>query len=356
MIMLMVGMMQNVEDKYFWGISMAWYCDRCGTKKSSISCAKCNSKNTSAMEEKNIPNIINICGSCEYYLFPYQKHLYERLKIDSNYLKHPDYDFYKESRFHPKSREFDIEYEFLNSDTNLYWDEDYYDVIDFISCYEELQDKFYNEYEDDDYEEVIKSDTINLQFVEKANLIIQNSLHEKSTTAFYESLKEAVENSYETTFTTNIQNFVTRLGLIINDVVNIKFHGEKHYIEILDYLCHQIIDDDYIYQKLSMLNKQANAAKHTKRNIYVDINSNLTIFNSMIDKLIEVSGCNAFEICHVYKLNNIQEIECSCCGRINPEKYYRCKGCKKIVCIDCFNQEKRLCIECSQINDTSVID
>lgn len=326
---------------------MAWYCDRCGRKLSSISCAKYNSKDCSSMEEKDIPNFINICGSCNFYLFPYQKLLYERLIIDSDYLKHPDYEFYKQSRFHSKSREFDIEYEFINPDSNLYWDEDYDDVIDFISCYEELQDKFYNE--DEDYEEVNnESDTNCLQFLENANVIIQNSLHEKSTTAFYESLKDAVENSYETTFTTNIQNFVNRLGLIINDVVNIKFYGENHYIELLDYICHQIIDDDYIYQKLSKLNKQANAAKHTKRNINVDINSNLTIYNTMIDKLIEVSGCNAFEICHVYKLNNIKEIECSYCGRINPEKYYRCKGCKKIVCVDCFNPEKRLCIECSK--------
>lgn len=75
------------------------------------------------------------------------------------------------------------------------------------------------------------------------------------------------------------------------------------------------------------------------KNINIDINKTLTDFNSMIDKLISVSRCDAFNICHVYNQKISSEVVCTCCGRINPVKYYRCKVCKNVVCDDCFNKE-----------------
>ena len=100
------------------------------------------------------------------------------------------------------------------------------------------------------------------------------------------------------------------------------------------------------YKKLIIINKQANNLKHSKKNIEININEILPYYNKMIDQLISISNCNAFEICHIYNLKTTTEIECISCGRIKPEKYFRCKMCKKIVCDDCFNKEKKVCCEC----------
>lgn len=352
---------------------MAWYCDRCGEKQ-GIFDTKYNSKNDANMQEHEIPNFINICGSCHNYLFPvFKDDFVFRFLSDDNFLEDSISD--KESRFYEKSRKFDVEYIGFDPDTNLYLNESYDGVVDHINSlirrfeesspymkweehFEKLKEKFKQSYNDlDEYYENEDDDgddfeDDSLVFDDGANEKISDALHEKSTTAWYESLKEDAINSYETRFAASLQNFVTRLGLIISEVANRKFYGTSHYSEILDYICHQIIEDDYLYKKLIKINKKANASKHTKGNVDVDVNQSLTTFNSMIDKLVSVSNCDAFEICHVYNRKTTTEVECSCCGRINPKKYYRCKACKKIVCDECFNREKKMCCECaSDIND-----
>lgn len=342
---------------------MAWYCDRCGEKLNSFTTGKYNSKDFDCMEEHSIPPRVNICGCCFHYLFDSTacKRLFDE---DRYYLEEPDGEFHKVSRFYKKSREFDIKYKLLNSETNIYWDEDFDDVIEDSKHINVMAGKFITEddgyeYEDeesseDEFDEYGTDDNENdkdeeemLIFNDDANQQILNALHEKSTTAWYKSLKEDAENSYETTFSASFQNFVTRLGLIINDVSNRKFYGKSHYAEILEYICKTIIDDDFIYKNLIKLNTKANASKHSKKNIDVDIDKTLTDYNSLIDKLISVSNCEAFEICHVYKNITKSDVECSCCGRIKPKKYYRCKMCKRIVCDECFNKEKKMCCECA---------
>ena len=309
---------------------MAWYCDRCGEKCSSFSSAKYNSKDNDDLAEHSIPTYINICGSCHSYLFDRSISIING--HDFNWRKFRDEHADELSRFNEKCKEFDVRFDLLNEETNLYWDE-------------EIENAEYDD-EDYDYQDEFIEDS--LIFDDDANEKINNALHDEGNTAWYESLKEDAMNSYKTTFTTSLQNFITRLGLIISEVANRKFYGKSHYIEVLDYICHQIIEDDYLYERLAKVNGQANASKHTMKNINIDINKTLTDFNSMIDKLISVSRCDAFNICHVYNQKISSEVVCTCCGRINPEKYYRCKVCKNVVCDDCFNKEKKMCFECAR--------
>ncbi len=234
-------------------------------------------------------------------------------------------------RDNENSRNFDIYFNLLDANTNLYWDE--HDSI----IYDQLQAS-------NDYEPKIKK---TLEFRDNSNKIISENLHEKSTTAWYESLKEDAINSYETRFVASMQNFVTRLGLIISEVSNIKFKGKRHYPEILTYICKQIIEDNSIYKKLITINKPANNSKHSKKNVEINIDEILTSYNLMLDELIAVSNCDAFEICHIYKQKSFSKDVCSICGRIKPEKAYLCKNCQKFICDECFDKEKKICCNCA---------
>ena len=343
---------------------MSWYCDRCGEKQSTFSSAKWNSKDTISMKEHDIPSYINICGSCGFYLFPYQNTWWERLKVDADYLKEPDSEFYKKSRFYKASRNFDIEYNLLNSETNLYWDEDYDEIIDFAEHYEELNEKFTCPYDNFDDENDVDEDDIeeendSPQFSDNADVILQKGLFSKSTCAAYKSLIESVNNSYQTRFVSDFQTYVTRLGLIINTIVeNKNFYGKNHYPELLKYICKDILDNDYLYKNLIRINSHANDVKHSTKDINVDIKDYLIYYNSMIDKLKELSCCNSFEKCHIchkhpnsknqIKRESQKEIICHCCGRVNPKEYYRCPKCKKLTCDKCYNREKRMCEDCEK--------
>lgn len=178
---------------------MSCYCHRCGEKCSSFSDAKYNSKDNDDLAEHSIPTYINICGACHSYLF-------DRY---FNWRKFRDEHADELLRFNEKCKEFDVRYDLLNEETNLYWDE-------------EIENA---EYDDEDYayqDEFVEDSLI---FDDDANEKINNALHDEGNTAWYESLKEDAINSHKTTFTTSLQNFVTRLGLIISELQIESFMG-----------------------------------------------------------------------------------------------------------------------------------
>lgn len=202
------------------------------------------------------------------------------------------------------------------------------------------------EYDDDDEEEC-------LTFVDNADELVRELLCQKSTKAFYKGLLDSMNNSRETFFATSFQNYVTRLGLIVHEVASKKFSGAKtkhcNYVEVLRYICKDILEDDSLYKKLEKLNKPANDAKHSTKNVRIDINKFVTYFNDMIDNLVSVSGCKAFGICHLYVRQNKnieRKIICHCCGLVNLAQYHQCPECKKYVCVDCFDRKRRMCAEC----------
>lgn len=266
------------------------------------------------LSEHDVDEDDDVCSSCNDYLCDDSSES-SRKTIDEEFLD--DNSKGLSSRFNEKCKEFDEQYNFVNPKNGCFYDED----------------GFYDEY---------------VEFDANANQTICEKLKQKSTTALYESLKESVINSYETTFSTNLQNYVVRLGLIISDVAYKKFSGKNHYFQILDYICHDVLNDDDIYKKMIKINDYANNVKHSTKNVNIDIYRCLIPFNTMIDKLIEISDCNSFEICHVYQPRKFEkrEIECNCCGRMEPEKYYRCKNCGKIVCDECYNREIKMCSDC----------
>ena len=192
-----------------------------------------------------------------------------------------------------------------------------------------------------------------LTFVDNADELVRDLLYRQSTTAWYKGLLDSMNNSYATVFATSFQNYVTRLGLIVHEVASKKFSGAKtkhcNYVEVLRYICKDILEDDSLYKKLEKLNKPANDAKHSTKNVRIDINKFVTYFNVMIDNLVSVSGCKAFGIYHLYVKQNKnieRKIICHCCGLVNLTQYHQCPECKKYVCVDCFDRKRRMCAEC----------
>lgn len=255
----------------------------------------------------------DICYGCNNYL---QNNI-DRDDVDSDFQANESDGL--SSRFNPKCKDFDVTHNFVNPRNMKFYDEDGFEDI---------------------------------SFSDNADIILQEELFSKSTCATYKELIRAVNNSYQTPFVTNFQNYVTRLGIIINKMVeNKNYHGkENHYPELLKYICKDILDNDYLYKKLKTINQHANNVKHSTKDITVDIKDYLIYYNSMIDKLIELSGCKTFEKCHIChkKPNSRKEIICHCCGRVNPKEYYRCPKCKKLTCAKCYNREKRMCEDCEQ--------
>lgn len=262
----------------------------------------------------------DICSNCNAYLQNY----IDRDDVDSDFQANESDGM--SSRFNPKCKDFDTEHNFVNPRNMEFYDEDGFEDI---------------------------------SFSDNADVILLKGLFSKSTCALYKSLIESVNNSYQTRFASDFQNYVTRLGLIINKTVeNKNFYGKNHYQELLKYICKDILDNDYLYKNLLKINSHANDVKHSTKDITVDIKDYLIYYNSMIDKLKEISGCKAFEKCHIYykksNLNNQtqkksqKEIICHCCGRVNPKEYYRCPKCKKLTCDKCYSRKERMCEDCEK--------
>ncbi len=290
-------------------------CARCGQKIKSGDCVYTDSL-YSYLEEHSVYD--DICYHCNNYL---QDHI-DRNRVDSKFQE--DESDGLSSRFNPKCKDFDTEHNFVNPRNMKFYDEDGFEDI---------------------------------SFSENADVILQKKLFSKSTCAAYKSLIESVNYSYQTRFASDFQTYVTRLGLIINKIVeNKNFYGKNHYPELIKYICKDILDNDYLCKKLIKINQHANNVKHSTKDITVDIKDYLIYYNSMIDKLIKISGCKSFEKCHInYKKQNSnnkskkfiqEEVECHCCNRINAKKYYRCPKCHKIACSECYNQKKKLCKDC----------
>lgn len=206
------------------------------------------------------------------------------------------------SRFSPLCREFDIRYGLLNKRTKLYWDEKTAPTVrDFSQTNSQRRHDSQNYSRKSENQFPRQQNNSNL-FYPTANERIKNgSLFQRTSQGCYEALKHASMNDYQSDFAQNFQTYIVRLGLAINDVCKKKIKGNNRvYANAIGYICKAIIHDSLLYDELIGINKLANIVKHSSGNIMADINRYLTYYNSMIDRLVSVSGCEIFKKCHVY--------------------------------------------------------
>ena len=198
------------------------------------------------------------------------------------------------SRYSPLCREFVIKYGLLDESTKLYWDEKPVRLVRSFS--QENRQRRQNQWNGNH-----QNQNLGNLFHKNANELIRNgSLFRQSGTAAYEMVKTAAMKGSQPDFVSSFQAYIVHLGLAISDVCTKKFHGKKIYTNVLGYICKAILHDNYIYNELFGINALGNTFKHDTGYIRADINRFLTHYNTMIDKLISVSGCPIFKKCHVY--------------------------------------------------------
>lgn len=127
--------------------------------------------------------------------------------------------------------------------------------------------------------------TINLKA--DANAIVQRECDKKEFIALQKQLEEAKQKNFQTQFVTAFQSLVTKLGLIINAIVE---NGPKmergSYLAAVDYLA-KILHDPHVSQIMRGLgiNNAANQVKHTLNEINIAISMAFATYNGVCDQL-----------------------------------------------------------------------
>ena len=192
---------------------------------------------------------------------------------------------------------------------------------------------------------------MSVTFRENANDEISKKLYMKTTKAMFKSLVEAVNNDYEASFCTSFQNYVTRLGQILNESSDEDPLYSKTFSAAKDFLCTKVIYDEQIKATFESINADANDVKHSTYNVSVNIQRNILAYNRLISKIIGEYGLNSLKVCQIKtkKLENIAPsyFYCAICSRAKPiAETLKCRNCGKIICESCFSLEQNICVEC----------
>ena len=103
---------------------MTWICERCRSQKEAGFSIQIKAKTESVLLEHLVPPESSLCFDCALYLLwsrVFPKGI--RRFWDHYYISGKLYSLGRKSRYGPVCRQFDIYYGFLDSETNLYWDE-----------------------------------------------------------------------------------------------------------------------------------------------------------------------------------------------------------------------------------------
>lgn len=103
---------------------MTWICERCHCTYEGSFPDKIEARRDSDLIAHSVPNNAALCFSCALYLLwsrVFQGGI--RRFWDEYYKADKKINLGQKSRYNCYCRDFDIRYGFLNSDTNLYWDE-----------------------------------------------------------------------------------------------------------------------------------------------------------------------------------------------------------------------------------------
>ena len=99
-----------------------------------------------------------------------------------------------------------------------------------------------------------------------------------------------------TTFISNIQILLTKIALAVSEVaVSVKCRGAKkgdkgtNYGIAIAYLCKGVLHDNQLYNdfKDADINRQGNAAKHTKGKVWFNIDTCVAKYNVLINRLVK---------------------------------------------------------------------
>ena len=144
-----------------------------------------------------------------------------------------------------------------------------------------------------------------MDFAKDANKTIAQELNEKSNVAYFKALCESVSKKYETLFASNMQTYITRIGIMVSNVsVNYEIRYNT-YLGAIDFLCNDVLKNKTLYNMLRAIgiNDEGNNGKHSIKNINADIDECVRQYNRLIKGLVDI-GLSAFSRCYL-KLNMV---------------------------------------------------
>jgi hypothetical protein len=130
-----------------------------------------------------------------------------------------------------------------------------------------------------------------------ANFKIKKLLEATEFVALHQAALEQIEKKYNTLFTTTLQSIITKIGLMVSEVVVAPKLTTNTYLGSIDYLGYKILKNPAIVKHLRVtkINENANYVKHSLNKLKdVNIEDSIDQYNRLINGIIKTLDLPAF--------------------------------------------------------------
>lgn len=136
----------------------------------------------------------------------------------------------------------------------------------------------------------------------KADKIIENKVFSNGVRAFYYSVCEKYAKGYTQTFITEMQNLITKLGIMISDA-SINQKNITYCSQSICYLCNEVLDSSSLEKSFESigLNDKGNQGKHTISTNRIDMDKCVQLYNSLINNIMSNYPLPSLKHMIVYK-------------------------------------------------------
>jgi hypothetical protein len=135
-----------------------------------------------------------------------------------------------------------------------------------------------------------------VNLINNANFKIKNLLEATEFVALHKAALEQIENKYNTLFTTTLQSIITKVGLMVSEVVISPKMITTTYLGSVDYLGFKILRNASIVKhlKVTEINGNANLVKHSLGSIKnVNIDDSVKQYNHLISEIVKTLGLSS---------------------------------------------------------------
>ena len=150
-----------------------------------------------------------------------------------------------------------------------------------------------------------------IRLVPNANRIAERVLKMDNVVSIKSSLKYYIKNNLKTKFAADLQIYVTKLGLALEQCVcsNCKMYAHT-YLGSIDFICKKLLNNIPLYNIMKgiQINDSGNTVKHQIKNINIDIDFTLKNYNLLISEIVKATGLSAFKECYLNKTPNVRDI------------------------------------------------
>ena len=139
-----------------------------------------------------------------------------------------------------------------------------------------------------------------IKLVKNANEIVRTEMKSAPVKAFYLSVVERYEKKYTQLFPVDLQNLITKLGIVINDA-SVTKRNINYCATSIDFLCNVVLDNPSLYNTFDSLeiNKYGNNGKHTIKFTTADMDKCVLAYNKIISQLIIKYGLYSLNLYYI---------------------------------------------------------